>query len=317
MPPAVPPLAPSGEPGLRPPVGAREEAAFAEGLAVAEGSGIDTTGAGIWRSGSSVLVGMPAGRVLGRVDEPGREAVALRQVVVSEVLAERGVPAIGLTGPLEQPVLTAAGPITFWVWLEVTGTDVAPRALGQLARALHDATRGGAEDVPPYEPLEAVKLELRRAEALGLTTAADLEMLRERIGRLEPRWDETLEDPLGIAVVHGDLHPHNAVATALGPVLADLELAGVGPVCADLVPHVVAVRRYGAPPHVLDDFLSGYGLEAAGWRGFEVLVQSYELWLTAWAVANRGASDRLEEEAEVRLDRWRPGRISARPWALH
>jgi hypothetical protein len=317
MPAAEPPIASPGDPGLRPPSGDREHAALAAVLAVADDSGIDTSRAGIWRSGSSVMVGLPAARVLARVDEAGRAGVADRQVVVSEVLAERGVPAIGLTGPLEQPVATAAGLVTFWVWLDVTGVGVAPRALGQLARALHDATRGGADDVPAYEPLGAVRLELERAEALGLTDPADLALLRERIGRLEPRWDETQEDPLGIAVVHGDLHPHNAVATRLGPVLADLELAGVGPVCADLVPHVVAVRRYGAPPHVLDDFLSGYGLEAAGWRGFEVLVQAYELWVTASAVANRGGSARLEEEAEVRLDRWRPGRISARPWALH
>ena len=78
----------------------------------------------------------------------------------------------------------------------------------------------------------------------------------------------------------------------------------------------MAVRGYGAPPRLLDEFLAGYGLEASGWPGFEILVQGYELWTTAWAVSNRGQSAQLEDEAEVRLDRWRPGHRFPRPWAL-
>lgn len=303
---------------LRPAVNDREVAALAAVREVAEASGLDPTGAGIWRAGSSVLVGLPAARVLGRVDPPARLPSAMRQVVVSEVLAEAGVPAVTLTGPFDQPVETDAGVVTAWVWLDVIeGAAVTPRALGQLARSLHDATRGGVADVPDFDPLGAVALELDRAEAEGLTDSGDLRLLRDRRDSLAEAWPEAEDDPLGVALVHGDLHPHNAVPTATGLVLADLELAGNGPVCADLVPHVIAVRRYGAPPHVLDEFLAGYGLEAGGWRGFEVLVRSYELWVTAWSVANRGSSADLEREAEVRLDRWRPGRIAVRPWALH
>ena len=119
-----------------------------------------------------------------------------------------------------------------------------------------------------------------------------------------------------MAVVHGDLHRHNVLKTPTGPVLVDLEMSGVGPVCADIVPQVVAVRRYGAPPRVLDDFLAGYGLEASGWPGFEVLVQAYELWTTAWAISNRGPVTPTR-----RRGRGAPRSLATRhrfprPWAL-
>jgi hypothetical protein len=303
---------------LRPPEGDREEGAFAAVLEVASASGLDVAGAGIWRSGSAVLVGLPGARVLGRVDAAARRDSARRQVIVSEVLADLGVATITVTGPYEQPVVSPAGAVTLWVWLDVlAGVEIDPRGLGQVARRLHDATRGGVPDVPAFDLLAAIAAELDRAEAEERTAPGDLLLLRERAAGLADEWPHPEDDPLGVAVVHGDLHRHNVLATSGGPVLADLELAGVGPVCADIVPHVVAIRRYGAPPHVLDDFLAGYGLEAGGWSGFEVLVQAYEMWVTAWAVANRGVSKVLDDEAEVRLDRWRPGHRFPRPWSLH
>jgi hypothetical protein len=307
-----------GEGRLRPARTTRERVAVSVVVAMAHGRGIDVTDAGVWRAGSSVLVGLPAAGVLGRVDDPRRAEAARRQVVVSEVLAARGVPAITLTGAPDQPVLTEAGPVTLWEWLPVLpGAEARPRELGRLARHLHDATRGGAARVPAYEPLTAVTAELDRAEMAGLTRTDDLSLLRDRVGRLAAAWPAPDTDPLGRAVVHGDLHRHNAlVVEGRRLVLADLELAGVGPASADLVPHVVSVRRYAAPPQVLDEFLAGYGRELPRWPGFEVLVDAYELWATAWAVANRGASPALAEEADLRVDRWRPGVTSSRPWSL-
>jgi hypothetical protein len=302
---------------LRAAAGHREELALSSVVDAAAEAGLEVSGAGIWRVGSSVLVGLPEARVLGRVDDPGRFDAASRQVAVAEVVVERGVPCITVTGPARQPVVTPAGPLTFWRWLEVTADEVGPRALGRLARALHDATRGGVDDVPGFQPLVAVAEELERARLAGLTAPSDVELLEERIASVLDRWPVVLDDPLGIAVVHGDLHRHNAVATAGGAVLADLELAGVGPVCADLVPQVVAVRRYGASPHTVDEMFAGYGLEPVRWPGFELLVEAHELWVTVWTVANRGLSRVLEGEAEVRLDRWRPGAGSSRPWQLH
>jgi aminoglycoside phosphotransferase (APT) family kinase protein len=152
-----------------------------------------------------------------------------------------------------------------------------------------------------------VAAELARSEAVGATSAADLRLLRAVLSGVVSRWPDPDDDPLGPALVHGDLHRGNLVPGRSGPVLADLELAGWGAASADVAPQIVAVRRYGADPAELEVFLEAYGGDPRGWEGLEVLVEAYELWVTAWAVGNRTTSPRAEREADIRMQRWRAG----------
>ena len=310
---------------LRAPADDRQRAALAAVVASSHAHGLDPSGAGIWRAGSAVLVALPEVPALARVDQPARAGDARRQVRVAELLAARGVGAVRLVGPADQPLDTAAGPVTVWAWVPPVGPPVGPNELGRVARRLHDLTRGlvpdpggpGAERVPVHDPLATVRAELVRATDAGVTEASDLDRLRGVADRLAAAWPEPDDDPLGAALVHGDLHRSNVVPGVDGPVLADLELAGWGPASVDLVPQIVAVRRYAADPSGLADFVAGYGDDPRGWPGLEVLVEAYELWVTTWAVANRTSSDRAQREAEVRLERWRSGDSgSSAPWSL-
>jgi hypothetical protein len=322
--PDQPRAAPSSDGGALPtpvavPVDGRQRAALAAVVAVAEDHGLDPAGAGIWRAGSAVLVGLPAVPALARVDEPSREVDARRQVLVAELLATHGVDAVHLTGPGAQPVATTVGPVTMWSWVPPVGPPVGPRHLGRAVRRLHDRTRGvvalaAGGGVPQHDVLGTVRAELARTSEAGATERSDLDRLQRVADRLGEAWPEPGDDPLGSAIVHGDLHRSNVVSAAGGPVLADLELAGWGPASVDVAPQIVAVRRYGGDPAELEEFLVGYGSDPRGWPGLEVLVEAYELWVTTWAVVNRGASARAEQEARVRLDRWRSG--SSTPWSL-
>jgi hypothetical protein len=299
---------------LHAPTDGRQRRALDAAAGVAAEAGLDVSDAGIWRAGSAVLVGLPAVPALARVDEAARAGDARRQVTVAGLLARVGVPAVGVVGPADQPVGSAAGPVTIWAWEPPTGPAVGPREMGRAARVLHDRTRtlghGRSEvpaGVPRHDPLPAVAVELDRAEAVGATATTDLRLLRRAVAHVGARWPSAADDPLGAAVVHGDLHRGNVVPGRSGPVLADLELAGWGGASVDVAPQVVAVRRYGAAPGDLEEFLDGYGVDPRGWDGLEALVEAYELWVTAWAVANRTASPRAEQEAEARLRRWRTG----------
>lgn len=306
---------------LHEPVDRRQRQAVAAVVDHLGPAGLDVRGVGVWRAGSAVLVGLPEVPALARVDDPARLADARRQVRVSALLAQRGVPVVTTVGPAGQPLATDVGPLTVWRWVAPVGPRVGPHAVGALARVLHDRTRelargpaGRPVEVPVHEPLLAVRAELDRAEEVGATGAGDLRLLRRTWQRLADTWPAPDDDPLGAAVVHGDLHVGNVVPSADGPVLADLELAGWGPASADLAPQVVAVRRYGADPEELDAALAGYGGDPRSWPGFELLVEGYELWVTAWAVANRTGSPAAEREAAVRLERWRTGTSPA--WSL-
>ena len=80
-----------GAPGpLRVPRDRRERRALDAVVAVATDAGVPAEGAGVWRAGSSVLVGLPAVPAVGRVDAPERAGDAERQVVVAAVLGQRG-----------------------------------------------------------------------------------------------------------------------------------------------------------------------------------------------------------------------------------
>lgn len=276
----------------------------------------DLVGAGILRGGRSVLVGLPAVPAVARVDAD--EARARRQVVVAERLEEAGVPALRPLRGAGRARWPAAGGVTAWRWEHATGEGVTPGELGRLARRLHDRTRTrpGAAGEPRLDPLAAVADQLA-----GLPGDRDARRLSEVHDRLAPRWHEAAAaDPLGwAAVVHGDLHAGNVVATAAGPVLVDLELAGVGPCSYDVAPQLVAHARYGHTAVELEAFLAAYGADPRPWPGLAVLVETYELWVTAWAVAHRHRSARHGREAERRMRRWRgepPSTGSSVPWEL-
>jgi hypothetical protein len=296
----------------------RERIAVAVVAEVARATGLDPHGAAVFRSATSILVGLPAARVLGRLDDPARPDSAQRQVIVARALATSDVPAVRLADGIDQPVPTAVGDITFWRYEGVESRAPGAASVARLARTLHDAFRSPRPGLPVLDPLVAIDDQLRRAEAGGDTEPGHLALLGDHVARLRPRWETTIEDdPAGTTLVHGDLHRHNVLLTASGPVLADLELAGTGPASYDLVPALVAVDRYGAPADDYDRFASAYGFDVRTWDGCAVLTEVYELWVTAWAVANRATSERHDEEAERRLARWLdPDHPQPVPWSL-
>ncbi len=262
----------------------------------------DLIGAGILRRGRGVLVGLPAVPAVARVD--GDDALAARQAVVAERLAAAGVPAVRLLDGPGRPRWPAAHGVTAWRWEVGHGHDVSPAELGRLARTLHDRlpVRPGEGPAPRLDPLAAVAEQVAEVGA-----DPDAGVLRDAGARLAPAWQRVApEDPLGwSAVVHGDLHAGNVLATAAGPILLDLELAGSGPRSYDVVPQLVAVSRYGRPRAEVEAFVDGYGADPRSWPGLAVLVEVYELWVTAWAVAHRDRSPTHEREASRRMRRWR------------
>jgi hypothetical protein len=255
----------------------------------------------IVRDGAALL--LRRGDVLVRVRPDDDAGVAEREVHLALALAGAQVPVTGLVEPAHQPFHEEGAVVTAWRWVEGPGT-VGSADLGDLARTLRERTADLALTVPVFDPIEAV---------LNVVTHlpdddADAGFVRSRAESLAGAWaDAAMADPLGRAIVHGDLHAGNVVPAPGGALLTDLELAGAGPSSYDAAPAVVAVDRYGAASGELDAFLDVFGADPRHWSGFATFVSVYELWVTAWAVGVRHQDPTWAEEATRRVATLRDG----------
>jgi hypothetical protein len=273
-------------------------------------TGFDASGARVLRVRSSVHVELPSADVVARVEEPGGHALAERQVRIASVLAAQHAPVARLVRPEIQPLMIGGGAVTLWRTVRPVGVPTL-EAVGRAVRAIHETTCkvGG---VPEIDPIGQIAIQLEGATGFGATVLAELQ---RRADRLSTRWRDAIgDDPLGNVVVHGDPHLDNAVMTASGLVMLDLEDAGFGPASWDFVPLAVGIDRYGLPAGNLDRFIAGYGSGPADWPGLRVMCDVYELLVTSWAVRCGSDSPRMAREAEVRVAGLLDGNPT--PWTL-
>ncbi len=266
-------------------------------LAPETGRGLVTE---VIRDGAALLV--RRGSALVRVRHERWRETAEREVALAELLADLHVPVTRLVEPDGQPWTVDGMVVTAWRWV-AAGQRVSAADVGLLARTLRERTAVAAGAVVAFEPFEAI-----RAAVSTLGDDPDARFVRERAEQLEEDWRKAAaSDPLGRAVVHGDLHRGNVVAGSSGILMTDLELIGRGPASYDAAPTVLAVERYGVAATTLDEFFGAFGADPRSWDGFAVFRQVYELWVTAWAVGTRAAGAGRDEEARRRVETLRDG----------
>lgn len=261
----------------------------------------------IVRDGAALLV--RRADVMVRLRDADARSVAERELQLAARLARDGVPVVPTVGGDR---LWRVGGYVASCWRWVTATrSVGPEDIGALAGLLRTRTAtGGPDGLPAFDPLGHI------LDVVGECGAEpEACFVRDRVEDLRPRYTGAADDdPLGQAVVHGDLHGENVVVGPEGPLLLDLEMGGWGPASYDTAPVVVAQRRYGASAAEVQRFVSAAGADPRGWSGFEVLVSVYELWVTAWAVSVAHRRPDWAAEAALRVATLRDG--SDEPWRL-
>ena len=265
-------------------------------------AGLEVEGARVLRVKSSIHVELPNAGVVARVEAADQTTRATRQVVVAGVWAAQSAPVPTLVRPELQPFVFDDAAVTLWQRLDGCATaDLVE--LGRTVRTLHDTTRGiPLTRAPRLRPF--VDIEAWIDWPTSWLADEDRAELARRNRHLKRWWDaESADDPLGVVLLHGDVHPENTVVTEEhGVILTDLEDAGVGPVSWDLVPLAVSVRRYEESPAELRRFIAGYGVDLSRWSGFERMCEIYELWVTTWAIRCAGISPRIAGEAALRVE---------------
>ena len=293
------------------PVDDRTRTALGLARRAVERAGHDAGDGAILRVASSVLVEFPTAALVARVDTPAQAARASDHVRIARFLEERGVPAVR---SIDSPASVARDPRgVVTLWRRVTFEERSPSAeeLARAARALHDSTRDGPEDLPSFDPFDGVADWLDRPVVRASKWFTEL---REQVDRRRTQWAERLPDASGEAVIHGDLNLDNVVITADGPVLLDLECTGIGPVSWDLVAPWVSVRRYGGPLEWYERFASAYGADVRQSASCQLFCDVYETCLAVWCLAHADLSAEMSAEAEIRLRTLLDG--STAKWSL-
>ena len=244
---------------------------------------------------------LPRAGVVARVELPDGLEVARAQVAAASFLAERGAPVARLFRGETQPLEPEEGGVTLWKRLELLEAEPDLEALGRATHSFHQASRPDLPaDLPRLDPFARIASYLRRPSPWSGSN--ELTELERRHRRLRRDWREIADqDPLGTVVAHGDVNTGNGVLTSRGWVLLDLEDAGVGPASYDFAPLAAEARRYGLAPADYRAFVKGYGHDPAGWEGFELLRETWELLVTTWAVACSAGSPVIEAEARIRV----------------
>lgn len=278
-------------------------AALDEACALA---GLDSTGAEPVRIAENVTWRLRGG-LIARIARPGQSKAASREVRVARWLAANNVPTVR-TAPVEQPVVAAGRPVTFWVELpqHESGTvmDVVT-----LLKQLHSLP------VPdlPLDRLDPFVRVAERIEAASSLPEDDRAWLRARLKELHGQWEHR---PAGVpeCVVHGDAWVGNVARTQHGPVLLDFERASVGPPEWDLVSTAVKTTTTSTVTETeYAEFCEAYGTDVRTYAGYDILANARELRMATYAAQHAATRPEWQAEAQYRIDCLR-GRAEPRPW---
>ncbi|MGH3432438.1 MAG: phosphotransferase family protein [Thermocrispum sp.] len=277
-------------------------------LAVCRTLGVDHRGATLMRFTNNAVYALASVPAVVRI--VGSHALGHRAhkvVRVAEHFERHEVPAVRLYPGVRQPVVGDDPPFTATVWRRVEPAGRRPAAgdLAGLLTQVHALPQ--PPDVGPWTPLDDVHARLRDAEELH---PDDRRFLLDRCLEAQEQL-RGLTFPLGEALVHGDAHLGNVLASPDGPVLCDFDSAAIGPRVWDLVPVAVGVQRFGEPVEVYRELAEAYGFDVLGWPGFPALRAVRELKLTTSVLPSLRSHPELRPELRRRLDDLRAGRDDA------
>jgi Ser/Thr protein kinase RdoA (MazF antagonist) len=275
--------------------------------AVAAAAGLDHRGARLLKFTANAVFWLRADPVVVRI--AGSTALSHRPAKVIRVanwLAEHDMPAVRPLPGLAQPVRVGQYQATVWQAVPPGGRRPTASDLAVLLRRLHELPPPKV-DLPVWTPLDDVRRRLGDAEGLD---PADRRFLEDRCAELTSLL-ATLDYPLGTAVVHGDAHLGNLIASPAGPVLCDFDSTCLGPPEWDLTPIPVGLRRFGGSQRAADRFAHGYGFDVTKWPGFAVLREVRELKLATSVLPILRSNPGVVPELRRRLHSVRTGDTSA------
>ncbi|WP_433521560.1 phosphotransferase enzyme family protein [Nocardia pseudovaccinii] len=239
------------------------------------------------------------GDVVARIGRPGSLGDAERELRVSQWLNSSGIPTVETVSELPQPIVVDDRPVTWWRLIP-DHRPATPAELGAMLRALHSLTPPADFELPSYDPFGDLRERLAKA---GTVDDDDRRWLVTRYDELRQQYDK-LQDPLRLAVIHGDAWQGNVVVPPSGtPIVLDLDKVSVGRPEWDLIQLAVDytdfARILGADYLSLVNAYGGHDI--TDWSDFRLFADIQELRWVGFALERAAASEGAAQQAKHRI----------------
>jgi thiamine kinase-like enzyme len=261
-------------------------------------AGLHGEGAQLLRLGENAIFRLAREPIVVRI---GRSADVLtdaqKEVAVALWLRDAGLPAAETTEHA-QPIMVQDHPVTFWEFIEDSGTRATIGDLASILRDLHKLSVPADLPLPELDIFDRVAARITKSHDLS---EMEREFLTQHLQRLMNEY-RSLDFALPRSAVHGDAHQSNLIRRPDGKVVViDFERFALGPPESDLA---VTATEYLIGWHSDADyaeFCSVYGFDIMDWAGFPVIRSINELKMTTWLMQNVRESDQVAEEFRRRL----------------
>ncbi|MFK0290548.1 aminoglycoside phosphotransferase family protein [Streptomyces sp. NPDC090442] len=263
-------------------------------------AGLDGDGAHLIRFGENALFRLAAHPVVVRIARSIEYLPSVRgEVQVSRWLTGEGFPATRIIDDLEQPLVVAGRPVTFWHLIVEGERKATYGELGAVLRDLHSLAVPDSLELPRYPVLDRTD---RRVDAAAGIPEADRAFLRERAHELRERI-AALDFASQPGPVHGDAHVQNLMVDRRGRViLIDLERFSYDFPEWDLM--VTATEHHSLGWQTAEEygaFVDSYGRDLHAWDGFPTLRAVQEFNMTTWLMQNVSESPETAAEYARRI----------------
>nr|WP_042184078.1 aminoglycoside phosphotransferase family protein [Kibdelosporangium sp. MJ126-NF4]CEL16060.1 hypothetical protein [Kibdelosporangium sp. MJ126-NF4]CTQ93986.1 hypothetical protein [Kibdelosporangium sp. MJ126-NF4] len=270
--------------------------------------GLDATGATLLRFTNNAVYRLAGDTAVVRiVGSRGLRHRVEKVVRIAGWFAEHDIPAVRLYAGVEQPIRAGEHLATIWDVVPEDSRPASGRDLGALLKRIHSLPPPSF-DLPVWDPLDDVRRRIDDAEDIQdgdrLFLLGTCDRLQEELSGL--RFE------LPPAVLHGDAHLGNLIASPGGPVLCDFDSTSLGPPEWDLTPVAVGVARFDENPKTYREIVHAYGFDVAKWTGFRVLREVRELKLITSVLPSVRSNPEVRPELMRRLDDFRRGDTRAR-----
>lgn len=292
----------------------------ATGTADQAASMLGLAGAGVCllRLGENAIFRLEGTDLVLRVARPGTSVESVRRVIeVSMLLRSAGVlvgePVAASTG--HNPLILDDEIVSVWRYYEqLLRGNFDYRAFGSILRGFHEHSLPAAGSLPQWDAFSHTKSRLLAVRSRGAPSEwiDDLDCL---VRELELEL-QSFTPGLSVGVIHGDAHSGNALNTANGLILIDLDNIAIGPRDADFAPTLVQDRRFARARRRWPEVCAGYGFTPPVPLD-SPLVRARELFMVAWLMQQYGINEQTDRELGIRVKSLRdePSRLT--PWNPH